>query len=266
MASHARDSVTRLARSSRTGLITVAEAAESWGVARRLASARLAHLQEQGWVRRVRRGLYLVLSLEADARSPVTIEDPWLLAREIYAPCYVGGWSAAEFWELTDQVFGSTFVVTAANVRTRQERVLAHEFRLVRVSRKRIEGAESTWRGQERVPVSGRERTLADGLVSPDWVGGVRHLVDMLRVHRERWPGQVREIATHLKSIGRGSGFKRFGFLLESLYPEESRLIAGAHRRSSSGTIKLDPSVRSRGRLNTRWGLWMNVRLPDEPS
>lgn len=65
-----------------------------------------------GWPRRVRRGLYLVLPLEAQSDRAITVEDPWILADELFSPCYIGGWSAAQHWGLTEQIFRSVFVVT----------------------------------------------------------------------------------------------------------------------------------------------------------
>jgi hypothetical protein len=39
----------------------------------------------------------LVLPLEA-GREGTSIEDPWVLARELDSPCYIGGWTTAEPW------------------------------------------------------------------------------------------------------------------------------------------------------------------------
>lgn len=263
MPSPVKDAITRLARESRSGIVTVERAASALGTTTLTAAARLANLHRQGWVKRVRRGLYLILPLEADTAQPVSVEDSWVLAGELYKPCYIGGWSAAEHWELTEQLFRSTFVVTAANIRSKTERVLSSEFHLVRVASARLHGSTLVWRGRERVAVSDRERTLADALVSPNWVGGVRHLVDMLRAYRELRASDLKKIITCLELIDRGAGFKRFGYLVEMLWPQEVPLLQGALERRSLGVIKLDPAVRSRGRLNKRWGLWINVQLPE---
>ena len=94
-------------------------------------------------------------------------------------------------------------------------------------------------------------------------LGGVRHLVDMLRTYRELRSSDLEKIVPHLELIDRGAGFKRFGYLIEMLWPEEEQLVQGALKRRSLGVIKLDPSVGVRGRLNKRWGLWINVQLPE---
>ena len=40
------------------------------------------------------------------------LEDPWVIAAQLYGPCYIGGWSAAEYWDLTEQIFRTVVVMT----------------------------------------------------------------------------------------------------------------------------------------------------------
>ncbi len=39
-------------------------------------------------------------------------EDSWILVPELYEPGYAGGWSALDYWDLTEQVFRSLCVLT----------------------------------------------------------------------------------------------------------------------------------------------------------
>ena len=80
-------------------------------------------------MRRIRRGLYLAVPVDAPDPAAWTA-DPWYLADVVWPPCYVTGWSAANFWSLTDQVFRSTVIATAARVR----RVAQHLWRGLRHS------------------------------------------------------------------------------------------------------------------------------------
>lgn len=259
MADDRKQLVAKLARGARGGLVTVEGAAGLLRLPQLVVRRRLAMLVRAGWLSRVRRGLYLVLPLEAGAGRPVTPEDHWVLAHEAYAPCYVGGWSAAEHWGLTEQIFRSTFVVTAANIRERTPRLLGAEFTLVRVPASRLAGTTLVWRGAARIPVSGRERTLVDALRNPAWVGGVRHLAEMLASYRA---GREADLATLLRELatqGNGAARKRFGYLAERLWPEAVPKLGG---RVTAGVIKLDPAVKARGELDRRWGLWGNVNLP----
>lgn len=250
-----------VARAARGGLVQIERAAEALSLSRRVASARLAGFVRRGWLTRVRRGLYLVLPLEALPSGSTTLEDPWVLARELFGPCYIGGWTAAEHWGLTEQIFRSTFVVTAASVRRKSARLLGVEFRIARVRRDRLEGVDLVWRGPERVPVSSRERTIADALSSPTWVGGIRHLADIMRAYRESREWNPDLLLRTMMKYGRGAAFKRFGFMIETMFPDAGPLVEGALTRRSAGIVKLDPAVSRRGKLVKRWGLWVNATV-----
>ncbi len=224
----------------------------------------LSRLVRQGWLVRVRRGLYLVLPLEA-GREGGAVEDPWSLARELYAPCYIGGWTAAEHWGLTEQLFRSTFVVTAAAIRHASETFLGAEFHLVRTKRSRVENVRPIWRGRERIAVSDRERTIADALASPSWVGGIRHLAEILRTYHMAKEWNPNRLFERVGEVGSGAAFKRLGYLAETILPAEPALVAAARTRLTAGIVKLDPDVGECGRLSKRWGLWLNVRLDTSP-
>lgn len=253
-----KDKLRLLAREAHGGLVTTERAAELLGLSPSQASLTLGRLVRRGWLARARRGLYLVLPLEA-GRDFGAIEDPWVLARELFAPCYVGGWTATEHWNLTEQLFRSVFVVTAANIRHSGEAFLGAEFHLVRGKQDRVARVSAIWRAQERVAVSDRERTIADGLATPSWVGGVRHLVDILRAYRvsKDWnPGRLLE---RLDEVRSGAAFKRLGYLLERELDADPHLVNAAFARRTAGVVKLDPAVGERGHLSTRWRLWVNV-------
>lgn len=112
------------------------------------------------------------------------------------------------------------------------------------------------------MPTSDAEPTIADGLIDPTWVGGVRHLVDILIAYGDSDKAELAKILDHLVRLGRGAGIKRLGFLIERFYPSEKGLIAAAPSRLRAGNIRLDPSIERRGRLSKRWGLWVNVSVP----
>jgi Predicted transcriptional regulator len=258
--SNRRADLVRLSRSAKAGVIGVGEAASAWGKTRREAALQLARLAREGWLNRVRRGLYYIPAL--DAGEHVAVEDPWVLAAELFAPSYIGGWSAAEHWGLTEQLFRETFVVTAANIRRREQTALGSPFHLVKVPVERVKSVETVWRGSARVRVSNPERTLVDCFMDPSWAGGVRHLATMLSVYRDSPEASPERLASELIAVGTGAAHKRLGFVAEHVWPEATGLIEIAANGRSAGVIRLDPAVGARGRMNRRWGLWVNATLP----
>jgi predicted transcriptional regulator of viral defense system len=62
-------------------------------------------------LQRVGHGLYAAIPLDARATEQV-LEDPWVLVPSLFGEAYIGGWTAAEHWDLTEQLFRDTLVFT----------------------------------------------------------------------------------------------------------------------------------------------------------
>jgi predicted transcriptional regulator of viral defense system len=250
-----------IARAARGGVIEVKDAAKVLSVSRRAAAAQLAAWVRAGWLARVRRGVYLVLPLEAESEKQTTAEDPWVLATVLFSPGYIAGWSAAEHWGLTEQLFRSTFVATSAHIRARTAHYLGAAFELARVKPERVQQLTSVWRGATRVLVSNRERTIVDGAIDPRWLGGFRHLSDVFAAYASGHHANPGALLRELERWGNGAAAKRVGYLAEQLWPSARELVEGALALRTAGVVKLDPAIAARGRKSSRWGLWVNVSL-----
>ena len=66
------------------------------------AAKLLSRWAGQGWLRRVGPGAYVPVQLDS-LESDQVLDDPWILVPVLYGPAYIGGWSAAEHWGLTEQ-------------------------------------------------------------------------------------------------------------------------------------------------------------------
>src|SRR5690554_752718 len=69
------------------------------GKARRL----VAYWVARGWLTRIKNGLFVTVPLGA-VNPAERKENPWIVASFVFDPCYIGGWSACEYWGLTDQI------------------------------------------------------------------------------------------------------------------------------------------------------------------
>ena len=240
----------------------MSEAAEALHITNHAAATRLARLEEAGWLLRVKRGTYFIRPLEAGPHDKGSAPDPWPIASALFDPCYIGGWTAAHHWGLTDQLFRSTFVVTSAHIRKRTHEILELEFQLASIhDRARVTATPAVWRGTQRVRLSGIERTLADGLANPLWVGGFRHLVDILNSAVTIGSFDVDRLKTELIANKSGAAFKRLGYLVETLWPQRSDLLTLVGPHLTAGVVRLDPKLPKRGRLNKRWLLWVNTTV-----
>src|SRR5262249_55855438 len=113
-----RERLRRVLRDSKE-LISVASVSAALSLDRSEAAKLLARWNEQGWVKRLRRGSYAPVPISAFGQEQV-LEDPWIIVPNLFAPAAIGGWSAAEHWGLTEQLFRSTCVLTARPVRQKE--------------------------------------------------------------------------------------------------------------------------------------------------
>jgi predicted transcriptional regulator of viral defense system len=237
------------------GTISVTEAAKILGVSPTDAGKMLARWSKKGWFSRVKRGLYIPVPLESRT-TDVVLEDPWLIAERLYSPCYIGGWSAAEHWDLTEQIFRTVVVMTTQKPRDRNPTIKDTNFMLRTVSDKAMFGLKSVWRGRVKIFISDPTRTIVDMLDDPRLGGGIRSTVDMLSNYLRSEDKNLELLIQYAEGLGNGAVFKRLGVLLERLAPEEVNSINKCRTNLTTGNAKLDPQL-SADKLITRWRLWV---------
>ncbi len=237
------------------GTISIGEAVEILGVSSTDAAKMLSRWSRKGWLSRVKRGLYIPVPLESRT-ADVPLEDPWLIAERLYIPCYIGGWSAAEYWDLTEQIFRTVVVMTTQKPRDRSPTIRGTNFMLRTVSEKAMFGFQSVWRGQTKILVSDPTRTMLDMLNDPSLGGGIRSTADMLRNYLRSENKNLELLTEYAERFGNGAVFKRLGFLLERSAPDEVKAIDKCRTRLTTGNAKLDPKLRA-DKLITRWRLWL---------
>lgn len=239
-----------------TGTISPQQAARFLNLPQDRAAKLLSRWASQGWLARVRRGLYVPVPLEAQSPD-VALEDAWLVAERLFSRCYIGGWSAAEHWGLTRQIFRTLLVFTTRKPRDRAPVLRGTSFRLRSVGEQALFGLKPVWRGQARVNVSDPSRTLVDLLADPASGGGLRATVDVLRTYLDSRELRNRDLLLeYSQRLGSGAVFKRLGYLLERYAASETDAIAFCRARLSQGYAKLDPTLPAK-QLATAWRLWL---------
>jgi predicted transcriptional regulator of viral defense system len=242
--------------------ITPADVVDALAVDPEAAAKKLARWAKDGWVRRVRRGLYI--GVPVDATNPAAwSEDPLLIASEVWSPCYFTGWTAARHWALTEQVFRTTVVKTTERVRSSTVRLLDHDYIVNHVAGDALAwGLESDWMGGSRLRFADPARTVVDIFDSPKLGGGVRLGAEILSAYLdENDPDHLIEYGDRL---GNRAVFKRLGFVAETLDIGGRDFIAACQDRLSSGIATLDPDGPRRGRRVMRWRLLVNVTIVRE--
>ena len=248
---------------SEKATITAADVQEVQPLSAPNANKVLSRLAAKGWLVRVGRGLYSVVRLGAPSPD-ASIEDPLALAMSVFSPCYISGWTAAEHWDLTEQVFNSIVVVTTKAQRARERTVAGIRFVCRVVDTSKMFGAARIWSGSQRVDIADPHRLVIDILAAPELGGGGRHTVDVVRAYFRSKHCNLDKVLGYAERYGKGVVFKRLGFCAEQFGDAPPGWLDRCREHISAGLSLLDPSGPNRGKIVSRWGLRINMPLGDE--
>lgn len=237
------------------GTISIDETTEILEMSRKDASKYLSRLASKGWVSRLKRGIYIPVPLESASKN-IALEDPWIVAEKLFNPCYVAGWSAAEYWGLTEQIFRTILIKTSRPQHNYQPLIKGTRFLLSATTQTRFFGLKTIWRGQTKVFISDPSRTLIDLLADPKLGGGIRPVSDMFSEYLNSEHKNLNLLADYALHFNKGSVFKRLGFLLERYSPHEEDILKLCKKHLTKGKVKLDPQLPS-DVLATKWQLWI---------
>jgi len=237
-------------------ILSLEDAAAALHVSRQEATVRMRTLIRLGAARRISKGLFFLVSIKSTDPGSEYPRDAGALASKLFAPCYIGGWSAANACRLYSSFRPETFVVTSSRVRSSRVRVGNVRFRLAHVPERLITGPGFVSRHDP--PESGPERTIVDALRSPAWLGGIRPLAYALRKHRwsDGWdPDRFIEIMEH---AGTGPAVKRLAALDTLLSLHIADVVQAVADKRTGGIVALEPG-RLGGRIDTYSGVRVNV-------
>jgi predicted transcriptional regulator of viral defense system len=235
-------------------VVSVDVTCRTLGINRRAAAKLLSRWKQQGWLRRIGHGLYVPVPLDL-AGSEQVIADPWVLVPTLFNQCYIGGWTAAHHWELTEQLFNETLVFTTRRVIEKRVVAQGAAFVLHNVKPKRFFGLKTLWRGSVKLSISEPARTLVDMIATPDVGGGIDHVGDCLGTYLATKTADRALLIQYASQFNNGAVFKRLGYLAETRLHDD-KLAAECRSRLTQGYAKLAPAL-PRKKLSTAWRLWL---------
>jgi predicted transcriptional regulator of viral defense system len=233
-------------------VIHVSDVTKALAVSRIDAAKRLARWREQGWLSRVGRGAYVPASIDT-LGSELVLDDAWVLVPALFAPAYIGGRTAAEHWDLTEQIFKDVVVITAQAIREKRQKRQGFQFLLKHIDASKIFGTRPIWRHNTKVPISDVHRTIVDMLDDPSLGGGIQHVWDCLNSYFRRADRDDQKLVEYGDRLGNGAVFKRLGFLAEK-NPSGAKLAELCSARLTAGNAKLDTGLNC-PRLVSKWRL-----------
>lgn len=121
----------------------------------------LSSLHRSGWLKMIQPGTYVPVPIESSS-SDLAEEDNFILASSIFKNCYISGWSAATLWDLIDQIFQKTWVMTDKYVRKKSVIKSNPSYILRHIPQRYFFGLDVKWINQEKFLISDPHKTVID--------------------------------------------------------------------------------------------------------
>lgn len=242
---------------ARASRVTRGDIAERWGTAK--ADKITSTLVRKGALRRVGRGIFLVVPMRAQAR-PTTPSSAALVAALLSdEPYYLGGLWALTHHRLTPQQYATRMDAFVARGHRPRAMANAHVW-FHRVPPSRIaDGYDVVSIEGAAVHVSTREQTLLDLLDYPDMAGATRAALALVEPALAQT--DLGKLARRAAMVASSSTCQRLGVLLERAGIDPSKLTALRRRALATRSLtSMVPGAPRRGPVNTRWRVVENDR------
>ena len=155
---------------------------------------------------------------------------------------------------LTQQTPNTIFAITPSPTSIPRS-IPKEKYHFIKIKKDFFFGIKEVWIGQSQVHMTDPERTLLDGLMSPQYCGDFQEvlLAFKMRYHEMK----VERIIQYALKLDQ-SVVKRLGWVLEQLGVEASLLKELLHL-PIKGYRKLDPSGPLNGPYNKKWMIQENL-------
>ena len=205
-------------------------------------------------IRRIQRSKYLLIPAKAGIEG-YWAESPWVVVPHLIDVYYVGFWTAMNYWGMTEQIPYTVFVAT-----TKRKRNLEfgnQRFEFVTLSKKKFFGfVEEKVNKKESFNISSREKTIVDGLMHPEYCGGIPEVAKAMWYSRDdvNW-SSVLEMSDKVEL---SVVLRRLGYLL-NLLEIEKEISRKIKEKSFKGFHFLDShAIRKRIDYSKEFGLIIN--------
>jgi predicted transcriptional regulator of viral defense system len=223
-----------------------------------MSSARLrralVELVKRGWLKRLSRGLYMIVPVEA-GKDRIFTEPSFIIAKHLMPDGAISHWSAFNYHGFTDQLPRGVYVSGARRMRSRE--VLDLPYTFIFMDAENFFGHEEVWVESEKVRITDPERTLIDALWMPEHCGGMALILESLDANSAS-KLDPRRLNDYLQKLRRTVLFKRMGFLSDKLgwkLPQAEAWLSAVDKNYNL----LDPNGPREGSVDSKWRLRINA-------
>lgn len=239
------------------GIITAKVVSAALSVASQEAGRILSRWNQRGWVKRVKHGVYIPVAAD-DITGEASIENPWTLADRLFAPGYIGGFSAIKHWDFSEQIFETTTFFTVKKVKDRHPVIGSTRYQLKTISAYKLFGTQAVWQDNVKILVSDPTKTMVDLFDDPTIVGGMRVVQDIFLEYKESKYFNLDMLINYAEKMKNKTIFKRFAFLMENMGFYNLIEKYDIPSKISSGYSLFDPGIK-KTTIIRKW----NLRVPD---
>lgn len=239
------------------------KAASYCGMADNYVVEALYHLSNNGWITRLKRGLYIISS-SFPGMTPV---HEFEIAMALVQPSAISHWSALHFHGMTEQIPQRVYITTtqavpisrAVKARNKSQRSFSREvngilYEFIKIKQERFFGIKDFWVGEAKISITDPERTFIDGLISPKHFGGWAEIYSAFESHISSLDlAKITDYSLRLDAVIA----KRLGWIMEKVGVEDTIL-----QKLEAVSIKdyrvLDSTGPRKGHCNKRWMIQEN--------
>lgn len=218
----------------------------------------LSRWEKQGWVKRIKSGFFAFIPLDTTPDQP--LENIWSIIPDLFSPGYIGGWSAAEHWDFTEQLFIDICVLTEKRVDKNSQEILGISFCPFHIKSNLNFGTEVLWIKNKKCSISDPNKTIIDMLYKPKVGGGIQHTIDCFKAYIKSNNFDPLKLVLYAKQMNNGVIFKRLGYLCDILLGKDHDLTKMCLQEMTKGPSYMDPSSRT-GKFLNKWALYIPETL-----
>lgn len=213
----------------------------------------VGNLVKKGWLTRIKKGKYLILSLQEEAG---TLKDWYSVAETLVEPYpyYISHYTALSLHNMTTQPILTVYVSTPKRIANRT--ISKTRFRFVYCPQKSLWGIQEKWISkQKKINISDPERTIIDTLSRLDLCGGLSEAAKAIWLKRKEI--DYGKLVKYAKQFAIAAVSRRLGFILE-LYGLGNEKTYKKLKGSGKSFSLLDPTLPKTGYYSKDWLLLVN--------
>ena len=214
----------------------------------------LHRLSDKGWLKRLERGKYLIIPLQAGPAAQWT-EHEYLIAAALATPYYLAYATPLHYYGYSDLPLNP---VTIAVTRPKRPVVIGSlTYRFVLVKPPQFFGYQPVSLLGRTIHMAEREKAVVDAFDRPHLVRGILEAAKGLYFGKAELDWD-KLIAYSLK-LENQTARRRLGFWMELLAVGEERWWSRLEKSTGHSYALLEPAGLSTGRHNARWRLIVNL-------